>query len=62
MGRSLSCRHAYREWARTGIRYGTDPASADYMKFGVTSQSLVDAAFLVLGILRAPKQLWEPAG
>jgi hypothetical protein len=50
----------YREWVRAGIRYGTDPASADYMKFGVTSQSLVDAAFLVLGILRAPKQLWEP--
>jgi hypothetical protein len=50
----------YREWARAGIRYGTDPASADYMKFGVTSQSVVDAAFLVLGILRAPKQLWEP--
>jgi hypothetical protein len=30
------------------------------MNFGVTSQSVVDAAFLVLGILRAPKQLWEP--
>jgi hypothetical protein len=50
----------YREWARAGIRYGTDPASADYMNFGMTSQSVVDAAFLVLGILRAPKQLWEP--
>ncbi len=49
----------YREWARAGIRYGTDPASADYMNFGMTSQSVVDAAFLVLGILRAPKQLWE---
>src|ERR1700712_3625533 len=24
----------YREWARAGIRYGTDPASADYMNFG----------------------------
>jgi hypothetical protein len=50
----------YREWARAGIRYGTDPASADYMNFGTTPQSVVDAAFLVLGILRAPKQLWEP--
>ncbi len=39
-----------REWARAGIRYGTDPASADYMNFGMTSQSVVDAAFLVLGI------------
>jgi hypothetical protein len=50
----------YREWARAGIRYGTDPASADYMNFGMTPQSLVDAAFLAHGILRAPKQLWEP--
>ena len=49
----------YREWARAGIRYGTDPASADYMNFGETPQSLVDAAFLALGILRAPKQMWE---
>lgn len=50
----------YREWARIGIRNGTDPSSPDYMNFGMTSQSLVDTAFLVLGILRAPKQLWEP--
>lgn len=50
----------YREWARAGIRNGTDPSSPDYMNFGMTPQSVVDAAFLVLGILRAPKQLWEP--
>lgn len=50
----------YREWARAGLRNGTDPSSPDYMNFGMTSQSVVDAAFLVLGILRAPKQLWEP--
>lgn len=49
----------YRQWARAGIHYGTDPASADYMNFGTTSQSLVDAAFLALAILRAPKQMWE---
>jgi hypothetical protein len=50
----------YREWARIGIRNGTDVQSADYMNFGMTAQSVVDAAFFVLGILRAPKQLWEP--
>lgn len=55
-----SLQSKYREWARNGLRYGTDPASPDYMNFGMTSQSVVDAAFLVLGILRAPKQLWEP--
>jgi len=51
---------SYREWARTGIRNGTDPSSPDYMNFGVTPQSVVDTAFLVHAILRAPKQLWEP--
>lgn len=50
----------YRDWARIGLRNGTDPSSPDYMNFGTTPQSVVDAAFLVLGILRAPKQLWEP--
>jgi len=50
----------YREWARIGIRNGTDPSSPDYMNFGMTPQSVVDAAFLVLGILRAPQQLWQP--
>ncbi|WP_035359700.1 DUF2264 domain-containing protein [Edaphobacter aggregans] len=55
-----SLQASYREWARAGIRYGTDPTSADYMNFGMTPQSVVDAAFLVLGILRAPEQLWEP--
>ncbi len=49
----------YREWARAGIRYGTDKASADYMNFGLTPQSLVDAAFLALAIVRAPVELWE---
>jgi hypothetical protein len=50
----------YREWARAGIQHGTNPSSPDSMNFGLTPQSLVDAAFLVLAILRAPKQLWEP--
>jgi hypothetical protein len=59
-GKEAELQTTYREWARAGIRYGTDPKSADYMNFGMTSQSVVDAAFLVLGILRAPKQLWEP--
>jgi len=51
---------SYRKWALAGLRNGTDPASPDYMNFGQTSQSVVDTAFLVLGILRAPRQLWEP--
>jgi hypothetical protein len=48
----------YREGARLAIRYGTDPHSPDAFNFGTNSQSLVDAAFLALGIVRAPNQLW----
>ena len=59
-GKEAALQATYREWVRAGIRNGTNPQSADYMNFGITSQSLVDAAFLVLGILRAPKHLWDP--
>jgi hypothetical protein len=48
----------YREWARLAIRYGTDPKSPDAFNFGTNQQSLVDAAFLALGIVRAPNELW----
>jgi hypothetical protein len=52
-------RERYREWARLAIRYGCDPASPDYLNFGTNQQSLVDAAFLALAIVRAPEQLWK---
>ncbi|HEY9138697.1 MAG TPA: DUF2264 domain-containing protein, partial [Terriglobus sp.] len=42
----------YREWSLKGLAYGTDPRSRDYMNFGMTSQSVVDTAFLALAILR----------
>jgi hypothetical protein len=45
--------------ARAGLESGSDPASPDYLRFGDTSQSLVDAAFLALAILRAPTELWS---
>lgn len=48
----------YREWARLAIRYGTDPKSPDALNFGTNQQSLVDAAFLALAIVRAPNELW----
>ena len=51
-------RNRYREWARLAIRYGTDPQSPDALNFGTNRQSLVDAAFLALAVLRAPNQLW----
>lgn len=48
----------YREWARLAIAYGTDPHSPDAFNFGTNPQSLVDAAFLALAVVRASKQLW----
>lgn len=51
-------RDRYREWARLAIRYGTDPKSPDALNFGTNHQSLVDAAFLALAVVRAPNELW----
>ena len=53
-----SLRNRYREWARLAIRYGTDPKSPDALNFGTNRQSVVDAAFLALAIVRAPNELW----
>jgi len=36
----------------------TDPHSPDFMNFDKGGQPVVDAAFLALGLLRAPNQLW----
>ena len=49
----------FAEFARAAIDAGTDPKSPDYMNFSEGSQPLVDAAFLALGLLRAPRELWE---
>jgi hypothetical protein len=51
-------RRRYREWARLAIRYGCDPHSPDAFAFGTNQQSVVDAAFLALAIVRAPNELW----
>ena len=51
-------RARYIRLAVTGISHGVDPASPDYMNFNKGQQPVVDAAFLALALLRAPKQLW----
>lgn len=53
-------RAEYIVLARKGLVQATDPASPDFMNFTQGGQPLVDAAFLSLGLLRAPSQLWEP--
>lgn len=50
-------RERYRDWARAGIASAVDPGSPDYMRYGDSRQTLVDASFLALALLRAPKQL-----
>jgi hypothetical protein len=47
-------RGEWAELARRGLQHATDPASPDFMNFTDGSQPLVDAAFLVLALLRAP--------
>lgn len=55
-------RAEYIAMARKSIAMATDPNAPDFMNFtGVKyDQALVDTAFFAHGLLRAPKQLWEP--
>ncbi|MBA4198166.1 MAG: hypothetical protein C0459_11500 [Chitinophaga sp.] len=50
-------RSQYREWIIKGLKNGVNPFAKDYMNF-TQSQSLVDAAFLALGLIRCP-WLWN---
>jgi hypothetical protein len=58
-GTEGALRARFAEAARAGLVSGCDPGSVDYLRFGDLQQTLVDAAFLGLGILRAPTELWE---
>jgi len=49
----------YADLARKSIAAAVDPTSPDLMNFSQGGQPVVDAAFLALGILRAPTELWE---
>lgn len=53
-------REKYILLARRCLHNATDPQSPDFMNFDQGSQPVVDAAFLVQALLRAPKQLWDP--
>ena len=51
------------EWAglvRQGLGNVVDAGSPDRIDFTAGAQCLVDAAFLALGLLRAPAVLWQP--
>ena len=49
----------YRALSISAIAAAVDPASPDTMHFGVDNQNIVDASFLCLAILRAPRQLQQ---
>ena len=55
-------REKYIQLARKSLANAVDPTSGDYMQFSSQKyeQALVDASFLAHGLIRAPKQLWEP--
>ncbi|WP_348267769.1 DUF2264 domain-containing protein [Edaphobacter paludis] len=53
-------RKRYRGWALAAITSAVDPASPDFMRFGASSQTVVDSSFLALALLRAPRQLVQP--
>ena len=59
-GAELKLQQEFVKLTQAGLDATTDPQSADFMNFSEGGQPLVDAAFLVQGILRAPKVLWEP--
>ena len=45
----------YIDLALICIKKGADTTSPDYLYFNIPGQSLVDAAFLTLGLLRTPQ-------
>lgn len=58
-GEEAALRAQFADWSRKGIQSATDPDSPDCMNFKSGEQPLVDAAFLALAIVRAPKELWH---
>lgn len=59
-GEEAEMQKELREKALLSIKHSVDPDSPDYINWTKGAQPLVDGAFLVHGIMRAPKQLWEP--
>jgi hypothetical protein len=45
--------------ATQSLGHATDPRSPDFLNFNHGGQPVVDTAFLALGLLRAPQQLWS---
>jgi len=50
-------RRQYIDWSLAAIASAVDKRSPDYMDFGGDRQTIVDTAFLAVGLLRAPNQV-----
>ncbi len=59
-GEELKLQQKFAQLAQASLDAATDTQSPDFMNFSEGGQPLVDKAFLVQGMLRAPKVLWEP--
>jgi hypothetical protein len=51
-------RNQYRQWTLKAIANAVNPAAKDYMAWHSGGQTVVDAAFFALGLIRSP-WLWE---
>ncbi len=56
-GKEGELRADYLAMTRLALAAGVNLQSPDYLQFGTTSQTLVDAGFLALAVLRAPQEL-----
>jgi hypothetical protein len=56
-GAEGALRSHYIALTQQALAAGVDPKSADFLDFGSNRQNIVDAAFLALAMLRAPKVL-----
>src|SRR5205823_3827635 len=50
-------RQQYCDWTLAAIASAVDKRSPDYMDFGGDRQTIVDTAFLSVGLMRAPTQI-----
>ncbi len=53
-------RRQLREWAIQSYKNAVDPSSPDYLLWRKEGQTLVDAAYLAEGLIRAYDALWVP--
>lgn len=53
-------RKQLRDWAIRSYKNAVDPASPDYLCWGIGDQNLVDAAYIAESFLRAYDALWLP--